>query len=246
MRRSIFTSLILALTFSLQASNKGLQLGIERSLREHKAVYIIVTSNKSTSEDVDNAEKLIDELKSIKQNINVFHLNKDDEQYKEFVDAWQLYFAPTPYIIAISPNGNYMGGLEVAKTNPNELQTLYPSPKYDDIYSATLSHKAVYVVVANKNALDRQKVVNNCNEAAKALNGSAVVIEVDYADKKEDVLLRHVKEQARVGATTTLIINFDGEISEILKGQVSVKRLVRSAHREMRKGCSHGCCGHHH
>lgn len=246
MKHILSLTLCIIAFVNVHADNKSLKLALEKSRQKQTPVFIVVTDNTVSKKELKDAYAITDIAKKDIEVLNVFELDKDDVNNTEFIENWKLQEVPLPLIIALSPRGNFIGGIPAGKANAEDLKKLIPSPKLDEIYSASTNHMPVFIVMGSKNDKNKKASIDLCNKAIEEVDGQARLVSIDFEDKAEAELLTYMKVNTKNKTVTTMVINKHGETTEIFKNKMSLEQLVDAATKDIEENCSHGSCGHQH
>lgn len=229
-----------------KADNRSLKLALEKSKEKQIPVFVIVTDKSVNKESLKQAYSVTDEVKSRIGDLNVFELDKDLPKNSDFVKNWQLNSTTLPLIITLSPKGNFIDGIPAKNVTADVLIELIPSPKLDDIYTASTNHKATLIVMGSRTNDVKAEVLENCQEAIVKMKDKAHMINIDFEDTGEHLLLLSMKVNPNKNKVITMVINKHGATTKVFKGKVSVNKLMDAALSEIEENCSHGSCGHQH
>lgn len=205
-----------------------------------QAVFVVVTENGSSK--TDEALAIANEAKSIYENASVLQMNRDDVANAELVKEWRLAGAPLPLILVVSPKGTLTGGRILAQATAENIASLVPSPKLEQVYEAIGNQKYAIVTFTKKSFADRPEVLKECNEAVSALGNEAVLVEVDMENQKEKGFMNQVRINPKTAkASVTLVINKQGQVAGTSTTIPDSDKLVAAATTPVKSGCGPGC-----
>ena len=224
---------------SLPVGNSKIQSELDKAKKEGKAVFVVVTGSGTT--DTDKATTIAKGANSIYKNSAIVQMDRDDASNAALVTEWRLAGAPLPIILVISPKGLPTGGYIVSQATAENLAALIPSPKLEDVYSAIKNNKSALVVFTKKSLNDRTEVLRVCNEAVSKLNNKAVIVEVDMDDNKEVNFMNQLRIDKSAMASTTLVINSQGQVAGTSTTVPDATKLAAAATKPVAAGCGPGC-----
>ncbi len=219
-----------------RAEVSHLQVELENAKKSGKAAFVVVTGNGVS--DADKAKDIAKSANTIHSNSVVLEMNRDETANTELVNQWGLAGAPLPLILVISPKGYAVGGFLLQQATPRNLVELVPSPKMDDIYEALNNGNAAFLVVTKKSFSDREPVLKNCRLAVEKMKNKAVIVEMDISDPKEAKFFKQLNLKNTDNATSTIVINAQGQTTGMFEGSVETNDLVLAGYRVVNAG---GC-----
>jgi len=222
-----------------QTENSQFQVELDNAKKTAKAVFVVVTGNGVT--ETEKAMIVAKGAVAIYKNAVVLQINRDDEANASLVSQWRLSGAPLPLILAISPKGTLSGGKVLSQATSDNIAALIPSPKLEEVYAAIGSGQPAIVVFTKKSLSDRTEVLQACKEAVSKLNNKAVIVEVDLDDRNETAFINQLRIDKAATASTTLVINTQGQVSGTSKTVPDAAKLVASATQPVKSGCGPGC-----
>ena len=211
---------------------------LDKAKKAGQAVFVIVTGNGSA--DTEKAATIANSAAVQVKNSVIVELNRDITENAELVTKWGLMDAPLPLILVVSPKGYPTGGYILQQATTENLVELIPSPKMDDIYEALNDGNAAFLVITGKSFNDRPQVISNCKAAIDKMKGKAVIVELDRDDPKETKFYNQLDLPERPNTTSTLVINAQGQTTELFEGPVDSGRLMLAAYKVVQGGG--GCC----
>ena len=221
------------------ASNSKIQTDLEKAKKDGKAVFVVVTGTGVT--ETDKATTIAKGANALYKNAAVVQLDRDDAANAQLVAEWRLAGAPLPLVLVVSPKGQLTGGMVLAQATAERIAALVPSPKLEDVYAAIGASKTALVVFTKKSLGDRTEVLQACKEAVTKLNNKAAIIEVDMDDSKEVNFINQLRIDQASTASTTLVINAQGQVAGTSTSVPDATKLVAAATTPVRGGCGPGC-----
>ena len=220
-------------------NNSKIQAELENAKKEGKAVFVVVTGTGVT--ETDKATTVAKGANAIYKNAAVVQLDRDDAANAQLVTEWRLTGAPLPLVLVVSPKGQLSGGMILSQATAERIAALVPSPKLEDVYAAIGASKTALVVFTKKSLGDRTEVLQVCKEAVTKLNNKAAIIEVDMDDSKEVNFINQLRIDKASTASTTLVINAQGQVAGTSTSVPDATKLVAAATAPVKSGCGPGC-----
>ncbi len=208
-----------------------------------KVVFLVAFDQ--TGKDKDKAMAVAKKASAKKsKTIEVIELNTADASNGTLVSKYRLAGAPMPLILVIDKNGIACEGLTLKDATPDALLKIIPSPKYAEIMKALNERKAVFVVAYKEKMIDKAKAIVNCNEAAKAMNNGAVVVQINIDSKEETTLLKDLNVNTMANEPVIYAINKSGQITQTFDVKANKAQLTAAANKVVSSGCGSGSgCG---
>ena len=208
-----------------------------------KVVFLVAFDQ--TGKDKDKAMAVAKKASAKKsKTIEVIELNTADASNGILVSKYRLAGAPMPLILVIDKNGIACGGLELKDATPDALLKIIPSPKYSEIMKALDEKKAVFVVAYTEKMVDKAKAIVNCNEAAKAMNNGAVVVQINVESKEETTLFDDLKINTMSKEPLIYVINKAGQVTHTFDIKATKTQLTAAAKKVVSSCCGSGSsCG---
>jgi hypothetical protein len=226
-------------TAPLSNKSSKIQSDLDKAKQEGKAVFVVVTGTGVT--ETDKATTIAKGANELYKNATVVQLDRDDAANSQQVAEWRLAGAPLPLVLVVSPKGFLTGGMILSQATAENIAALVPSPRLEDVYAAIGAGKTALVVFTKKSLGDRTEVLEVCKEAVKKLNNNATIIEVDVEDSKEVNFINQLRIDKATTASTTLVINAQGQVAGTSTTIPDAEKLVAAATTPVRGGCGPGC-----
>ena len=216
-----------------------LQAELDKAKKTGKAVFMVVTGNGVAG--TDKAMTIANGAKAIYKNSEVFQMNRDDVTNARLVTEWRLSGATLPVILVISPKGQATGGYLLAQATAENLASLVPSPKLEEVYAAIASSKPAIVVFTKKTLADRSEVLKIGKDAITKLKNNAVLVEVNMDDSKEANFMKQLRIDKASKASLTIVINTQGQVAGTSATMPDAAKLAAAATQPVKSGCGAGC-----
>ncbi len=215
---------------------------LEQAKSDGKAAFVVVTGNEA--EGTEKAFELVERANAIYGNAVIGTLNRDDRNNASFVNELNLNHAPIPLILVVSPSGIPTGALLPSQSTANDIVSLIPSPKLEQVYQTIGNGHHVIIAFTKASFSDRAEVLKECKEAVALLDNEAVFLEVDMDDKLEASFM----EQLRVNGATaqssiTVVINKQGQVAGIATTIPDARKLTEAANTPIQGGCGFSPAG---
>lgn len=223
----------------MPVGNSKIQSELDKAKKEGKAVFVVVTG--SGTDDTDKATTIAKGANSIYKNAAVVQMDRDDASNAALVTEWRLAGAPLPLVLVVSPKGQLTGAMVLAQATAENLAALVPSPRLEDVYAAIGASKTALVVFTKKSLNDRTEVLKVCKDAVSKLNNKAVIVEVDMDDNKEVNFMNQLRIDKSAMASTTLVINSQGQVAGTSTTIPDAAKLVAAANTPVKGECGPGC-----
>lgn len=224
---------------ALPESNSLVKAELDKAKKEGKAAFVVVTG--TGVNDADKATTIAQGANAIYKNAVVVQLNKDDASNAQLVTELRLSGAPLPLILVISSKGLPTGGRILSEATAENIAALIPSPKMEEVYAAISDSKPALVVFTKESLNDRKEVLNICKDAVSKLNNKAVIVQVDLDDSKELNFMNQLRIDKSSTASSTLVINAQGQVAGISTTVPNAEKLVLAATQPVKGGCGPGC-----
>ncbi|MDZ7742174.1 MAG: hypothetical protein U5Q03_10580 [Bacteroidota bacterium] len=224
----------------VNTGNSPVQAELDKAKKAGKAVFVVVTGNDAAK--TDEAISIAEGAKKIYTNAVIVEMNRDNPDNAQLVKEWRLSGAPLPLILVVSSNGMLSGGQVLNRATAENIASMVPSPKLEQIYAAIANKKNAIVAFTKKSFSDREEVLKECNEAISTLGNEAVLIEVDMNNKKETAFMKQLRINPETAkASVTLVINKQGQVAGTSTTIPDAEKLVAAAKTPVKSGCGPGC-----
>jgi len=210
---------------------------LEKAKKDGKSVFLVITGTGATG--VENAAAIVKDANTKAANSLVFLLNRDDAANSTIVTKLGITTVPVPFILVVSPKGNPVAGGQAAQMTTDQIVKSIPSPKEDDVYVALGEKKPVFIIVSKADYKDKDGVIANCKTAGSKLTPNANIIEFDFDDANEKDFMTQIGVTQMNGATVTVVINTQGQITETFTKKPTVNQLNEAVNKVIKKS---GCC----
>jgi hypothetical protein len=231
---------IIAFVMIAQTSFSQTKEKIEKANAKGNAVFLAVTDGNIM---LNEAKGMAIKAQKKYPKSEVIVLDRADKTNSALVTKYGLSGAPLPLILVMASNGVIGGGLTLKDATPEELVGLVPSKKQAQALLAFSEGKTAYIVLYRKSMKDKTNAVSECNKAAAALSGKAVVVDVDLDDKSEAGFLNLLKPEMTATNTHVLVFNGKGQFTGEFTAPVQSPALIASAKKIVKSGCAPGACG---
>ena len=226
---------------ALPGSNSKIQVELDKAKKEGKAVFVVVTGTGVT--ETDKATIIAKGANAIYKNATVVQLDRDDVANSQLIAEWRLTGAPLPLLLVISPKGSPTGGYILSQATAENLASLVPSPKLEEVQEVISNKNPVFVVFTKKSYSDRIEVLQACKEAVTLLKNNAAIVEVDLDDTKEANLIDRLEVDKSSKETTTQVVNVQGQVAGTASGLPDAAKLAAAAIAPPKSGCCPGGAG---
>lgn len=134
------------------------------------------------------------------------------------------------------------GGRLFAQATVENIASLVPSSKFEEVYDAISNQKNAIVVFTKESFPDRLETLKNCKEAVSLLDNQAVLEEVDLSDETDMSFIDQFRiNEETTTASITLVINKQGQVAGTSTTVPDANKLASAAVTPVRGGCGPGC-----
>jgi hypothetical protein len=248
---------ILLLAFGASAAWAGAQTALDDSLREGHDIFLIVTEPQA--QGIDSARELARKAAGLAPQATVVEMNRLDPENAALVARFRLSAAPVPLILVIAKNGVAAGGALPARTTPEQLAALIPTPKKAEYLKALDEGRAVFLVLSRPDMPTLPAVTQTCEAAHAKMNqdaeanvkvgdtkpkDQATVLGVTLTDPAEQRFLAEMKADPRSGEPWVVVVNTRGQTTRTFLGSegLTVEALVEATKKRVSECCPGGRC----
>ncbi len=234
-----FLSVFFTATFFWASQICTAQVSVEIANQNKKgnAVFLVVTNG---GIDLPATREIALKANKLYPKSSVITLDKSDKANAELVKKYGLSGSATPMIMVIASNGVVTDGYPKNEATPQKLVEGIPTKRQSEALLGFDQKKPVFVVMYKKNFTDRATVTDACKKAALALNGKAVVVEVDLDDKAEAEFIKLLNPDLPVTKTIVHVFNSKGQFTSDFSAPIKTDALVAAAKKTQTACCPPG------
>ncbi|HBN08611.1 MAG TPA: hypothetical protein DD435_08170 [Cyanobacteria bacterium UBA8530] len=168
-------------------------------------------------------------------------IDKNSAAEEAFVRKYRLTGAPTPFVLAIAPNGAATGGIK--DISEARLRKSMLSSGFQECLKALQNQKLVLICLQNRSTKKNMEALRGVNEfKADATYASFTeIVMVDPADPSEKAFLAKLKITDVPQEALTVLLSPPGSIVATFKGSTTKKALA--APLQTSSSCGTGGCG---
>ena len=201
---------------------------IQAANAQGKAVFVVVTQ--SNARGTDRALAIAQQAQALHPMSAVVTIDRAVAENQSVVQRYRLQSAPVPLLLVVASNGIVAGGARLQDATPQRLVASIPTPKKAEMLLNLTQKKPVFIVVSSKAMVEaRGQVFEACNTAMKRLDGKAVTLVVDMADKAEAAWLKELKISPKEKAPVTIVYNAKAQKTKVFRGTVTADQLFKAA-----------------
>jgi hypothetical protein len=234
MKKNMNILLAAALILITQSVFGQVSSDIESQNKKGNAVFLVVTDG---GNDLASTKEIAMKAKTLYSKSVVLTLDKSDKANAELVKKYGLAGSITPMILVIASNGVVTDGYPKEQATPEKLVGGLPTKRQAEALLAFNQNKPAFVVLSKKSMTDKNATIEECKKASTALNGNAVVVDVNLDDKSEASFIALLNPDLAATKTNVMVFTSKGQFSSKFEAPVQSAALITAA-----KKAPGGCC----
>ena len=237
MKKSLSILLTAAFILITQSVVGQVSSEIENQNKKGNVVFLVVTYG---GNDMASTKEIAMKAKLLYPKSAVLTLDKSDKANAELVKKYGLLGAQTPMILVIASIGVVTDGYLKSQATPEKLVEGIPTKRQSEALLGFDQKKPVFVVMYKKAMADKTAAKEECKKAAVALNGRAVIVEVDLDDKSEAPFITLLNPDLPVTKTIVHVFNSKGQFTSKFEAPLQSSALVTAAKKAPKECCPGG------
>ena len=223
-----------------QPAGKGMA-AMENAARANK--YLFVFFYKGEDEPTLEMRKIFDTAtRQIADRADAVAINTTDPAEKAIVDKFKAKWAPTPFVLAVAPNGAIIRSFR-KNFNVVQLVNSFASPAMEQSLKALQDRKFVLLCVQNASTKLNDEAMRGVRDlmADDQYTQSTEVVMVDPSKAEDESFLRRLRVDPNTPEAVTVFLAPPGTPLGTFTGATDKDTLMAATTPKSGCGCSGGC-----